>query len=150
MIASPEIDFADANEASHFGVFLESLCFRMDELTTVRADTKTGPDVFCMFKSVLRIVHGTYEEMISNISRKSRCLGAKEKLGRFPSSCPMLNGSIKITEYWNVLNTSNATGAFDNHWMDSGDADIGSFPHFESWDAWELDLVDSGDLQHYA
>lgn len=149
MVAAPEVDSIDADQASHFGIYLESLCFRMDELTTVTKDTKTGPDIFCMFKSVLRIVRGTYEEMIMKISRKSDCGGGEEQMSRFPSICPMLNGSIRRTEYWNVLNNSDTNSAFDDDCMASGIAGFGLLPYFESWDTWELGVADSSDLPFY-
>ncbi|CAK96740.1 uncharacterized protein An08g09620 [Aspergillus niger] len=98
-------------------IYLESLSHRMSRLSV----TKTGdtPDVFFMFKSVLDIVLSTYApasgESSSPMSMGSR---GESSIGEdicqdvaagppTPSTrCPMVNGSIRESEFWEVMKQS--------------------------------------------
>ncbi|RDH27187.1 hypothetical protein BDQ94DRAFT_185145 [Aspergillus welwitschiae] len=98
-------------------IYLESLSHRMSRLSV----TKTGdtPDVFFMFKSVLDIVLSTYApasgESSSSMSMGSR---GKSSIGEdicrdvaagppTPSTrCPMVNGSIRESEFWEAMKQS--------------------------------------------
>ncbi|GLA38493.1 hypothetical protein AnigIFM63309_005790 [Aspergillus niger] len=98
-------------------IYLESLSHRMSRLSV----TKTGdtPDVFFMFKSVLEIVLSTYApasgESSSPMSMGSR---GESSIGEdicrdvaagppTPSTrCPMVNGSIRESEFWEAMKQS--------------------------------------------
>ncbi|KAL7662014.1 hypothetical protein ACMYSQ_001374 [Aspergillus niger] len=98
-------------------IYLESLSHRMSKLSV----TKTGdtPDVFFMFKSVLDIVMSTYApssgESSSPMSMGSR---GESSIGEdicrdvaagppTPSTrCPMVNGSIRESEFWEAMKQS--------------------------------------------
>ncbi|TPR02469.1 Major Facilitator Superfamily protein [Aspergillus niger] len=98
-------------------IYLESLSHRMSRLSV----TKTGdtPDVFFMFKSVLDIVMSTYApssgESSSPMSMGSR---GESSIGEdicrdvaagppTPSTrCPMVNGSIRESEFWEAMKQS--------------------------------------------
>ncbi|GKZ86297.1 hypothetical protein AnigIFM56816_001349 [Aspergillus niger] len=98
-------------------IYLESLSHRMSRLSV----TKTGdiPDVFFMFKSVLDIILSTYApasgESSSPMSMGSR---GESSIGEdicrdvaagppTPSTrCPMVNGSIRESEFWEAMKQS--------------------------------------------
>ncbi|GKZ64397.1 hypothetical protein AnigIFM50267_003866 [Aspergillus niger] len=98
-------------------IYLESFSHRMSRLSV----TKTGdtPDVFFMFKSVLDIVMSTYAtasgESSSPMSMGSR---GESSIGEdicrdvaagppTPSTrCPMVNGSIRESEFWEAMKQS--------------------------------------------
>jgi hypothetical protein len=120
----PGWDAAAARQKSHFGVYLESLCYRMQQLLVQGAIDEGGvggkslsaavhPNVFQMFKSVLEIVKNVYDELARNAAAEALegVAGAPLTPSSFvlsggPSSCPVLNGAIKETEYWDMLQDS--------------------------------------------
>jgi hypothetical protein len=140
----PDLDPSVRHQSALFGIYLESLCYRMDELTNVGKSTQAAPDVFCMFKSVLRIVRDMYDEMIPGTSQ-GNSPGSDNTLAGSPAHlCPMLNGKIRGTEYWDVLTTSN----MDHSLYES--QGFGVISQLEDWTSWESGLVDTGDLSFHS
>ncbi|RAK80149.1 Zn(II)2Cys6 transcription factor domain-containing protein [Aspergillus fijiensis CBS 313.89] len=95
-------------------IYLESLLHRMTTLSV----SKTGatPDIFCMFRSVLDVVLEAYAVARINSPLQSDpdpsvtegtdspSVGATSTTSR---RCPMMNGSIKQTEFWEAVQQSN-------------------------------------------
>ncbi|RAL08919.1 uncharacterized protein BO97DRAFT_472823 [Aspergillus homomorphus CBS 101889] len=121
-VSSPSVD-SQWNELQttaryKMQVYLESLSHRMSTLSISKpGDT---PDTFSMFKSVLDIVLETYAAASSNSPSVSPYDGSgtdalstlsAEKDEPSPtksSRCPIMNGSIKQTEFWEAVQQSNA------------------------------------------
>jgi hypothetical protein len=142
--ALPEVDATTRRQTAHFGVYLESLCFRMEELTKAGKDLKSPPDIFCMFSSILRIVRDTYENMVSTILQadlSSQSSGTPQ--GSHPAMCPVLNGSIMDTDYWDILNDNYTTEMLDGGIFGSRTVGSDLLPRFDAWDAWESVLVEN-------
>lgn len=132
----PQWDADKARKELRLELILESLCYRMHELTSTShsnshqdehvhssADGHSRPDHFLMFKSVLKILKETYEE---------RCAAAEQQMmdpPRHASRCPVMNGSIKDSEFWDALQASNAAGT------ESSDS-ISAFDFGEMIDDW--------------
>ena len=96
--AVPEWDHATARNIAKFGMYVECLCFRFQELSVVGKEPsgrKLAPDVFCMFNSVLQVLKQTYEEKVNSI----------EPILMSPLNlrCPVLSGTVADTEYWDLI-----------------------------------------------
>jgi hypothetical protein len=140
--AIPEWDAAAARQQNHFGVYLESICYRMQQslVEGVIDDSGLGgqvpsaaayPNGFLMFKSVLKIVKDVYDELAANAAAEALAGGAStpSMLGSFahlggPSSCPVLNGAIKDTEYWDILQDSDLMDLLDGDILSAGFGNI--------------------------
>lgn len=88
------------------GMILESLCYRMQELTqaerspTLQASTANRsdssalpPNWFRMFESVLKILKDTCNRRCEEAERD-------ERMQQTGLGCPVLNGSIQDSEFW--------------------------------------------------
>jgi hypothetical protein len=134
----PGWDAAAARQQSHFGVYLESICYRMQQLLvqgTSEADgiSSEGPSAaahpngFQMFKSVLEVVKNVYDELAGNATAEAleRGAGAPLMPSSFafsggPSSCPVLSGAIRETEYWDMLQDSDFMDLLDDDILSAG------------------------------
>ncbi|KAF2095330.1 hypothetical protein NA57DRAFT_79820 [Rhizodiscina lignyota] len=111
--SAPQWDDEDARKEARFGMIIESICYRMQELTTtskVAGDVdgdRAAPDHFFLFKSVLKILREEYDESVSAAKRDSQAASQQRQHG---SMCPVLNGSIKKSEYWEALQYSSSIG----------------------------------------
>lgn len=87
-------------------MILESLCYRMQELTQAERNTDVQegvenrldspilpPNWFLMFKSVLKILKDTYDRRCEEAERD-------ERMQQTGLGCPVLNGSIQDSEFW--------------------------------------------------
>jgi len=129
-----EWEFGPTQQKAQFGVYLESLSFRMGELSTVGEHSSNPPDVFCMFKSVLRVVCEIYEEMATRLSQDE--LSNSDIRGDTIPHCPIFTKKITGTEYWDILNKSNANVQLDSGiFTASGDVDI--FSQMAHWNEWD-------------
>jgi hypothetical protein len=141
--AIPEWDAAATRQQSHFGVYLESICYRMQQLLVQGATDEGGiggeslstavhPSGFQMFKSVLEVVKNVYDELAGNAAAEALvgAAGTPSTLSSFalsgPSSCPVLNGAIKETEYWDMLQDSDFMDMFDGNILSAGFGSINS------------------------
>lgn len=102
-------------------VYLESLTYRMRALSSSRVGSH--PDFFYMFHSALEIIlptytlpenpaqHGTSDDE-STINPATR--EQSNENGPMPTAganrCPMMNGSIQQTDFWQDLRQSDAFG----------------------------------------
>ncbi|RAK98745.1 Zn(II)2Cys6 transcription factor domain-containing protein [Aspergillus ibericus CBS 121593] len=115
-VSSPEWTHFQTKTRSSILIYLESLSHRMSSLSV----SKPGetPDVFFMFKSVLDIVLPTYApptcsssssssysiERLSPVSQDDN-----QEVTALPSPstrCPMMNGSIRKSEFWHSMEQS--------------------------------------------
>ena len=121
----PSWDSREARRTTHLGIILESLCYRMQELTSAESsrssimraghgnfeaedetedsDPPSPPDHFFLFKSVLQILKTSYDERVKAIST-----GVESQLEQtWPkSNCPVVNGSLRKTEFWDAYEAS--------------------------------------------
>ncbi|PYI18896.1 hypothetical protein BO99DRAFT_422775 [Aspergillus violaceofuscus CBS 115571] len=99
---------------SRMQIYLESLLHRMSTLSV----SKTGdaPDIFSMFQSVLDVVLETYAvaKINSPLQSVSDHLGTEDtdspsvvETSTTSRRCPMMNGTIKQTEFWEAVQQSN-------------------------------------------
>ena len=145
----PEWDDAMARKEARFGMIMESILYRMQELTATgkprqfgrkdegdqrakdMSDASKGsmlrPDHFFMFKSVLGILKEVYDERVDTAMADAKTAASR---GQHGSICPVQNGSIKDSEYWEALQWSDM--------MDFGplDSEFGDLeqPAFQDWD----------------
>lgn len=105
-------------------IYLESIIHRMGSLS---ASTTGCPDVFCMFKSVLEILiplytpkpsqaddHATHLLDVDTASSSCQTEDNVSTPGTSASRCPVVNGSIKETEFWRELGQAGTWNDFDN------------------------------------
>jgi hypothetical protein len=85
---------ADTEALSQFEKYLELLSFRMHELSNSKSNTAEPPNAFCLWESVLKIVREKYARLMTDMKERA---ATTLNLG---GMCPVLNGSIKQTEYW--------------------------------------------------
>ncbi|KAI9694714.1 MAG: hypothetical protein M1822_000330 [Bathelium mastoideum] len=117
----PRWDSAWARKEVHFGMIIESLCYRMTELTCTGKsqslyDAALPPDHFFMMKSVLQIVKEVYDEAVAEALDNSEEEQAKRKKA---SRCPVLNGELMNTDFWEALEHSHESGLdplLDGNW----------------------------------
>ena len=152
IIGAPEWDDEKARKEARFGMIMESILYRMQELTATGKprqhveeakgskrveDEHSGlkssalpPDHFFMFKSVLKILKDVYDERVDVATRDAKREGSSRQRG---SRCPVLNGSIQDSEYWEALQCSNMMSANGYVPLDSelGGLDLAVF---QDWD----------------
>jgi hypothetical protein len=140
----PEWDAAAARQQSHFGVYLESICYRMQQLLVQGSidegsmggeslSAEAHPNSFQMFKSVLEVVKNVYERLVGNAAAEALEMSAggmstpsSFTLSGGPLSCPVLNGAIKETEYWHMLQDSDFMDLLDGDILSAGVGNINS------------------------
>lgn len=83
-------------------ILFETLAVRMEDMTQVGKQERAPPDVFCLFGSVLRVVREKYGQLLSRLSQSQK-RNSTSKAVPLPMYCPIVNGSLKTTEYWEVL-----------------------------------------------
>jgi hypothetical protein len=117
----PRWDSGWARKEAQFGMIIESLCYRTQELTQTGKchdtdDATLPPDYFYMMKSVLEILKDVYGQAVDKASQaaEAECPEAKKR-----SKCPMLNGDIMTTDFWASLEFSQQSGVdplLDGNW----------------------------------
>lgn len=111
-------------------IYLESLSHRLARISV--SSVRRYPDVFCMFKSVLDILVPTYVpvEPESSVSGSEAGTGSdvtpesqvETNSTGSASRCPVLNGSIQQTNFWEALNEPFGNGGSgDCNGMQKGD-----------------------------
>lgn len=137
---APQWDAAWAREDARFGMTIESICYRMGELTSTGkqrndlltkrsalegsvAQTSPPPDHFFMFKSVLLVLKEVYEEAVSTVLQATQAEAPPLQTG---SRCPMLNGSMTGTDYWEALQYSNMMTLESDNMFDAELIGLGS------------------------
>ncbi|KAI9703102.1 MAG: hypothetical protein M1820_005974 [Bogoriella megaspora] len=108
----PQWDSAWARKEVQFGMIVESLCYRMQELTSTGKspkpkDAALPPDHFFMMKSVLQILKEVYDEAVAETLKTSEEEREKRKQG---PGCPVLNGELMNTDFWDALEYSHVSG----------------------------------------
>ncbi|KAJ6044365.1 hypothetical protein N7499_006869 [Penicillium canescens] len=123
--------YADVTETRAFQIktrakmliYLESLAHRMGNLSVTPILSTKYPDFFCLFKSVLEIITPTYAPPPSSYQPADIGTGTcpvthqdqmepyhqeMDAQGTSPSAsrCPILNGTIKDTDFWRALEQS--------------------------------------------
>jgi hypothetical protein len=138
MSAMQHVDSKAVEQAAQYGRYLELLSFRAQELSRSKGSSSAPPDIFCFWHSVLGIVHHKYtavakevnHSVLANSSQRSK---ASPKIRISPSLCPVLNGSLKSTDYWTAWSTSNE-GSGHEH---SIDTTFTSPPGGDTWESWD-------------
>ncbi|OKO95076.1 hypothetical protein PENSUB_11318 [Penicillium subrubescens] len=145
-----------AESRAKIATYLKSLSQMMDSIST--SNSGGHPDIFAMFKSVLDLLvpkyapHETGTRCSSPSQDTGSVLSATEQDNmdaELPctgsSSCPILNGSIKGTDFWRA---SEAARCFDGS-TDSCDLGDGLFNGSQDWlnvfSQWVVDLNDADD-----
>jgi hypothetical protein len=145
-----------AESRAKIATYLKSLSQMMDSIST--SNSGGHPDIFAMFKSVLDLLvpkyapHETGTRCSSPSQDTGSVLSATEQDSmdaELPctgsSSCPILNGSIKGTDFWRA---SEAARCFDGS-TDSCDLGDGLFNGSQDWlnvfSQWVVDLNDADD-----
>jgi hypothetical protein len=123
--------YADVTETRAFQIqtrakmliYLESLAHRMGNLSVTPIPSTKYPDFFCMFKSVLEIITPTYAPPPSSyqpadigtgtcaVTHQDQTVPYHQEMdaqgtGPSASRCPILNGTIKDTDFWRALEQS--------------------------------------------
>jgi hypothetical protein len=88
---------SDIEALTQFEKYLELLSFRMHELSNSRSDVAEPPNAFCLWESVLKIVRDKYAKLMTDMKERAAAI---LNLGNLGNICPVLNGSIKQTEFW--------------------------------------------------
>jgi hypothetical protein len=130
--------WTDSHEKLPFGVYLESLSFRMGELSKTDEDNTGPPDIFCMFKSVLKVVREMYQDLERSV--------AQDNLQSDPMSafrCPIFGSAITDTDYWGSLKSSNANGCLENANFSTGVEGLDLFSQLENWDSWDTGIKET-------
>jgi hypothetical protein len=125
-------------------VYLESICYRMQQLLGQGASDEGGigveslsaaahPNGFQMFKSVLEVVKNVYDELAGNAAAGAivGTAGALSMKNSFAHSggllsCPILNGAIKETEYWDLLQDGDFMDLLDDDIISAGFGNMNS------------------------
>ncbi|OOF98708.1 hypothetical protein ASPCADRAFT_394114 [Aspergillus carbonarius ITEM 5010] len=111
-ITNPQWTDFQTKTRSNMLIYLESLSHRMSSLSVTKAGET--PDMFFMFKSVLDIVLPTYAPGSSSPKSKSSREQSpvsedsnQSVASPTPSTrCPMMNGSIRQSEFWEAMKQS--------------------------------------------
>lgn len=100
---------SDVDALAQFEKYLEILSFRMHELSNSTSDVAEPPNAFCLWESVLKIVREKYARLMTDMKERAAAI---LNLG---TMCPVLNGSIKQSEYWDsfMQDYPNPSGADD-------------------------------------
>jgi hypothetical protein len=85
---------SDVEALAQFEKYLELLSIRMHELSNSKSDVAEPPNAFCLWESVLKIVREKYARLMTDMKERAAAI---LNLGNM---CPVLNGSIRQTEYW--------------------------------------------------
>ena len=101
----PGWDAARARDELRLDLVLDSLCYRMQELTSTNSQDQLQPDQPLMFKSVLQLLKNVYDGRLEALNNETMLASFSKR-----SSCPMLNGSLKDTEFWDALNCTTVDG----------------------------------------
>ncbi|KAF2418996.1 hypothetical protein EJ08DRAFT_738932 [Tothia fuscella] len=129
------------DQRTQFGVYLESLSFRMAELS--RSDNpEAPPTVFCLFNSVLPVVRQTYDKMIEKLSQgtsSSDSVHTASTRHTMASRCPLFTPQITHTDYWELLGNS-ANLYAETQVTSSGSDGFDLLSQIEDWDTWEKGL----------
>jgi hypothetical protein len=153
----PEWDDSRVRKETQLGLIIESLCFRMQELTSTgkvrrRArDLRTDetrdveaslpPDHFFMWQTGLKLLKEVYDEGVNAAGEKAK---AEYELRRSKSKCPVLNGSIMNTNYGEALENS-SIAEFD--FSDLFDSNFGeaTLNNFAEWNFGNNGMVEHED-----
>jgi hypothetical protein len=106
----------ESSTAYQLGVitsYFERLGIRMQEGISGNDNAKDGPSMFLLFDSVLPLMKGKYEKMVSRLTASSGSyIAPSGPPNTLASLCPVYNGSIKKTDYWDAF-TDTGTGKFN-------------------------------------
>jgi hypothetical protein len=141
---APGWEFSPAQQKAQFGVYLESLSFRMGELTKAEENGSAPPDMFCMMKAVLRIVLETYSDMVERLSQvDTPSSDWQSDKSHIMPRCPIFTPQIKETDYWDMLSTSNKTMAFLNDQVVDDSEGLDLLSQFDSWGSWDIGIANN-------
>jgi hypothetical protein len=85
-------------QLSSFGPLLQSVYEKIEGLSCTRKGTKDPPDIFCLMAAVLGIVVKIFGNQLDNLAPSGRA-GSMTRLSKL---CPVLNGQIQGTDYWDI------------------------------------------------
>jgi hypothetical protein len=133
----PQWNFGPEDQRKQFGIYFESLSFRMGELSEEKDDS-APPTPFCMFKAVLPLVRETYVDLIEKLLPDPSPIGTTF-LGASSASirhCPILGRQIIQTDYWELLGNTSSMYA-ETHNSSSGSEGYNFISQLSDWDTWE-------------
>jgi hypothetical protein len=136
---SPGLDSPAVHELTQFGKYFEILCFRMHELSNASSSENEPPNIFCLWESVLRIVRAKYLQLVSDMTEQRAVnLGLK-------NLCPVLNGSIKETEYWEAFCQEDSSEIIANADTDKATSLPGDWIAWDTLFSMGIELDDLGE-----
>jgi hypothetical protein len=140
----PEWDFGQAQQKS-LAVYLESFSFRMGELTTVSISWPSTPDIFSMFKAVLSIVRELYSNLVASLSHNSisATIVQNEETLIPLSQCPIFSSKIEDTDYWSLLEASDATILSQTNQTVDYLEEFDLLSQVRDWDNWDASAIHS-------
>jgi hypothetical protein len=115
-----------SHQLAQFASLFDRLAIRMKEAMFEDEESKNDPNMFLLFDSVLPVMKAKYTKMVSKLTAVDAFhiipTGPPTSLA---SLCPIVNGSVKNTEYWDTLIDENADNFHlaggisfeDNFWM---------------------------------
>jgi hypothetical protein len=113
-------------------IYFESLSHRLEKLSQSFRSPSEPPDHFLLFNSILQITSSAYLPG-SNVRPQPASQGLlsynQGKSSKTQSRCPILNGEIRQTEYWNALknNRIDSESGTEGLDVDAADLDMPSF-----------------------
>lgn len=128
-----------AAERVTYLVNTDRLCARLEDASTTRvleAGSRKLPDLFFLFSTVMKLFKETFERD-STQPPSSQVSASEHSTGRSKSQCPVMNGDIRHTEYWDLL-MNNLDHVDGMECLDAGtsaDFDLNDLSYFDfsSW-----------------
>jgi hypothetical protein len=124
-----------AHQLALFDSRFERLSNRMKEGLWNNNELKRDPNIFLLFDSILPVLRVKYSTMISKLQAMDTFHQAPSgPPSSLASLCPVFNGTVKNTEYWDALTAANNNNfgftervSFDDEFWTTG---LGSFDDF--------------------
>jgi hypothetical protein len=118
------------DQLAKFGHYFEILCFRSKDLSASGKDAGP-PDIFLMFDSVLCVVREKYASLVDKLSDRTESSSPSSKASSsLFSLCPVMNGNIKNTDYWDAYSSTVMQSTFTAE-------DAAKFPQMGNWMLWD-------------
>jgi len=107
----PNVSPQTATEIMRFDRYLELLRLRMQERSTTDLDDPSAvPDYYCLWSSVLRVANDKYRELAAETQQAMNVGDESANVFQVNSAiCPVMNGSLRQTEYWGAWSSSGAS-----------------------------------------
>lgn len=103
-IIRQNIDYTESTRLSNIKPHLLRLRSRMGDLSISTEITHDLPDMFFLFYSALDPIVDTYDAMVNHLDQNTQSDNILKNSFRYtPALCPVINGALKSTDYWSIL-----------------------------------------------